>query len=362
MLQVALAVSMFLGIVATGNSLAVAVAEEYDNFTYDILTEGQMEGGKPLTESVAYDIESMEGVDFADPFVLTVGTLGESEIYMFGYEHEAPTYNVEGTMWKGRWFNEEEQTNRERVIVVGKAISRAEDISLGDDIWIDTATGRIAFEVVGINSGQMMNGMVGWAPIDSLQDMLKIGDIVSGFSIVTESDDHDLIDRAANDIEDTLMSQGYVVTNNILYVMKENNIRSNNQVVNLMIAVGTIIVLITMIGLMSTLTMNILERTREIGMMRCLGSRSSHIRRTFGTEGLVLALGGGLMGIPLGYGVAQFLNWIMFNILNLEMDVLFPVNFVLVVLFVTIVLTVLIIQPPLHRAARFRPGDALRYQ
>jgi putative ABC transport system permease protein len=129
-----------------------------------------------------------------------------------------------------------------------------------------------------------------------------------------------------------------------------------------MIAVGTIIVLITMIGLMSTLTMNIIERTREIGMMRCLGSRSSHIRRTFGTEGFVLALGGGLLGIPLGYGVAQFLNWIMFNILNLEMDVLFPVNFVLIVLTVTIVLTVIIIQPPLHRAARFRPGDALRYQ
>jgi putative ABC transport system permease protein len=129
-----------------------------------------------------------------------------------------------------------------------------------------------------------------------------------------------------------------------------------------MIAVGTIIVLITMIGLMSTLTMNILERTREIGMMRCLGSRSSHVRRMFGTEGFVLALGGGLIGVPLGYGVTLFLNWIMFNILNLEMDALFPVNFVIVVLAVTVVLTLLIIQPPLHRAARFRPGDALRYQ
>jgi putative ABC transport system permease protein len=97
-------------------------------------------------------------------------------------------------------------------------------------------------------------------------------------------------------------------------------------------------------------------------MMRCLGSRSSHIRRMFGTEGLVMALAGGLVGIPLGYGVAQFLNWIMFNIMNLEMDVLFPVSFVLIAVVITVVLTLVVIQLPLHRAARFRPGEALRYQ
>ena len=97
-------------------------------------------------------------------------------------------------------------------------------------------------------------------------------------------------------------------------------------------------------------------------MMRCLGSRSSHIRRTFATEGFVMALLGGLIGIPLGYGVGTFLNWIMLEILNLEMDLLFPLNFVLVVLIVTVVLTLIVIQPPLFRAAKFRPGDALRYQ
>ncbi|MBN1389497.1 MAG: ABC transporter permease [Candidatus Thermoplasmatota archaeon] len=361
-LQVALAVSMFLGIVATGHSLAVAVGDEYDNFQFDIMTQGQMEGGKPLTGSVAYNIEMIDGVEEAEPFAMSAGMVGNSEIYLFGYEHDTIAYNVEGTMWKGRWFTEEDQNSRARVIVVGKAVARTEDISLGDMITIDTATGPVEFEVIGINSGQMMNGHIGYVPLPTVQEILVVDDVVSGFSIITESDDHELIDRVANDIEDDLMARGYVVTNSVLYVMKENNIRSNQQIVNLMIAVGTIIVLITMIGLMSTLTMNILERTREIGMMRCLGSRSSHIRRMFGTEGFVLALLGGLAGVPLGYGVTLFLNWIMLNILNLEMDVLFPMSYVLIALTVTIVLTLVIIQPPLHRAARFRPGDALRYQ
>ncbi|MGA1866102.1 MAG: FtsX-like permease family protein, partial [Thermoplasmatota archaeon] len=361
-LQVALAVSMFLGIVATGHSLAVAVAEEYDHFQFDILTEGQMDGGKPLTESVAYNIRNIEGIADVEPFVVSFGTLGQSEIYLFGYEYDTIAYDYEGTMWKGHWYTEEQQDAGERVIVVGKAIARAEDISLGNYVTINTATGPVDFKVIGINSGQMMNGMIGYVPIPVVQGILMIDDVVSGFSIITVSDDHALIDGVANNVEDDLMARGYVVSNSVLYVMKENNIRANQQVINLMIAVGTIIVLITMIGLMSTLTMNIIERTREIGMMRCLGSRSSHIRRMFGTEGFALALLGGLIGIPLGYGVTQFLNWIMFHILNLEMDVLFPVTFVVIALGVTVVLTLLIIQFPLHRAARFRPGDALRYQ
>jgi len=361
-LQVALAVSMFLGIVTIGHSLSVAVAEEYDNFTFDIMTQGQMEGGKPLTGSVSYNVQMIEGVKDVEPFAITVGTLGESQIHMFGYHHDTIAFNVARTMWKGRWFSEEEQAERAKVIVIGKAISRAEGISLGDTLHIDTATGVYDFFVIGINSGQMMNGMIGYMAMEIVQDILRVEDVVSGFSIITDSGDHSLIDRVSTELEDDLMSRGYVASNSILYVMKENNIRANQQITNMMIAVGSLIVLITTIGLVSTLTMNILERTREIGMMRCLGSGSSHIRRMFGTEGLVIALAGGLVGIPMGYGVARFLNWIMFNIMNLEMEVLFPVSFVIIAILVTVVLTLIVIQLPLHRAARFRPGDALRYQ
>ncbi len=55
---------------------------------------------------------------------------------------------------------------------------------------------------------------------------------------------------------------------------------------------GFLIVAISMIGLVSAITMNVLERTREIGILRCLGARGRDIRRIFATEGLVLALVG----------------------------------------------------------------------
>ena len=46
--------------------------------------------------------------------------------------------------------------------------------------------------------------------------------------------------------------------------------------------------------------MNVLERTREIGVHRCIGARDRDLRRIFATEGLTLALRGWLLGIPIG--------------------------------------------------------------
>lgn len=361
-LQISLAVAMFLGVVSIGYSLTTTVEQEFDYFQFDILTHGQTDGSRPLTTYMESDFESIEGVDDAEPFIESIGELEGEQIYLMGYYADPIAFDVEGTMGKGRWFTRDEQEQKEPVIVLGKAMSKVTGKGRGDTITIVTATGPHQFEVIGINNGQMMNGRIGYMPMTTLQSVLKWNNTVSGFVVRTESDSHSLIDSTSTEIEDRMMASGYVVENEIWYVMMENQIRSNQNIVNLMIAVGSLIVFITTIGLMSTLTMNVLERTREIGMMRCIGSRAGHLRRVFGSEGLTMAVLGGLLGIPFGYATGTFLNWIMLEIITLEMDLLFPMKFVLIALGMTVLLTILIVQPPLFRAARFKPGEALRYQ
>ncbi|MFW3145777.1 MAG: FtsX-like permease family protein [Thermoplasmatota archaeon] len=362
MLQVSLAVAMFLGVVTIGYSLATTVEKEYDYYTFDILVNGQMDGGRPLTEGSQQIIEDIDGVKEVEPILISFGELKGDYIAFFGYHHDTLAYDVDGTMATGRWFNEEEQSSMAMVMVMGRNMARITGNKVGDMVTVETATGPHTFEIIGINAGQMMNGRTGYIPMDTLQSVLKWNDTVTAFAVTTDTKDHELIDRVSTEIEDTMMARGYVVNNEIWYVMKENNVRQNQNIVNLMIATGSLIVFITMIGLMSTLTMNILERTREIGMLRCIGSRAGHIRRVFGTEGLTMAFFGGLLGIPLGYLTASFLNWIMYEIMKLEMDLLFPLRFILIALVMTLVITLVVIQLPLFRAVRFRPGDALRYQ
>ena len=64
---------------------------------------------------------------------------------------------------------------------------------------------------------------------------------------------------------------------------------------------GFLIVAISVLGLVSTMTISVIERTREIGVLRAIGARAHDVRRIFAVEALALALLGWLLGVPLGW-------------------------------------------------------------
>ena len=59
---------------------------------------------------------------------------------------------------------------------------------------------------------------------------------------------------------------------------------------------GLLIVAISLVGLVNAITMSVIERTREIGMLRCVGARAKDVRRIFTVEGLTVAILGWLIG------------------------------------------------------------------
>ena len=124
---------------------------------------------------------------------------------------------------------------------------------------------------------------------------------------------------------------------------------------------GFLIVAISMVGLANAITMSVIERTREIGILRCIGARARDVRRIFATEGVALALAGWLLGIPLGYALDRFLVWLVREVVDVEIPVVFPPWNVALALVGTVVLALLVMLLPIRRARRLRPGDALRY-
>jgi ABC-type antimicrobial peptide transport system permease subunit len=124
---------------------------------------------------------------------------------------------------------------------------------------------------------------------------------------------------------------------------------------------GFLIVAIGMVGLVGAMMMSVIERTREVGILRCLGARARDVRRIFAVEGLAVALLGWAMGIPLGYALDRLLVRAIREILNVEVVFAYPPENLPLALAVTVALALLVMLPPLRRAVRLRPGDALRY-
>lgn len=100
----------------------------------------------------------------------------------------------------------------------------------------------------------------------------------------------------------------------------ENNfsINQNDSVVQMLIEIvqyigiaAIVIALVTLlgsvIGLMNIMLVSVVERTREIGISKALGARSSIIKRQFLTESIIISLAGGILGILLGIGIGNAL-------------------------------------------------------
>ncbi|MGA1821842.1 MAG: ABC transporter permease, partial [Thermoplasmatota archaeon] len=109
LLQVALAVGMFLGVLSIGHSLTAAVAQEYDYFGFDLMTLGQPEGGKPLTEDIGPIIEEIEGVAAVEPLIQTMAKIGDTDIGMLAYNWDTRAFKHWETTASGRWYSREEQ-------------------------------------------------------------------------------------------------------------------------------------------------------------------------------------------------------------------------------------------------------------
>jgi len=83
--QVAVAVGSVLGILAFTYSLNLAVGQEYDRFTFDILVDG-LESGKQFTENeTKAEVESIEGVSPADPYIMTNMEIDGEPRWAWGY-------------------------------------------------------------------------------------------------------------------------------------------------------------------------------------------------------------------------------------------------------------------------------------
>lgn len=319
----------------------------------------------PMTVDKAALVEGIAGVRSAEPVNRTVAQVNDRTVPFYGYAQDTQALDFDKTLLEngqGRWWTPEEAEAAEPVVVIGDALSRFENTELGDTIELMTATGLHKVRVIGIDTAFTENGQFVYAPLETVQAVLQKGDAVNGFFIQTDSSDHRKIDATSRRVADGLEALGYRADVVVNYVAAEQNVAQNEALAGMFLMVTFIVVLIVLIGLMSTLVMNILDRTTEIGMLRCIGAQSKDVRRVFSSEGLFLAFLGWIVGLPLGYVVYQILVAAMASGMKLTLPDRYALIYVGWSLAVALIGTLIVTFFPLRRATNMKPGDAIRYE
>jgi putative ABC transport system permease protein len=144
-----------------------------------------------------------------------------------------------------------------------------------------------------------------------------------------------------------------------------------------LLAVASISLLVAGIGIMNIMTVSVMERTREIGILKAIGAKSKTILTMFLTEAAVVGIAGGLIGIFMGYGASYGLASLLSHFIQpqqqdtlfstperqaLSISPIFTPQWTVVAFMFAVTVCVAFGLYPARKASKLNPVEALHYE
>jgi putative ABC transport system permease protein len=368
--QVAVAAGLAIAFLALGQSVSALIHQTEGQLRFAVGV-GLTSGSRPFGGQAVAVAAGTAGVTGAQP-VENSSVRYAGQVYPAEGLGTSPFYSYR--LSAGRWFTAADiaaaggpgQFNAARgavsPVVLGPAVSRATGASIGQVLTLGTAAGDTRVRVIGLDTVYNNNGNEVYFPLPALERLDGRPGAANSLWLTTASSGHAAIDQAATAVANRLTAAGYRVGTTDVYVAEADATSTATTVLAIVQVLGLLVVAITLMGLVSALSMSVIERTREIGILRCAGARARQIRRIFAAEAVVLAIAGWVAAIPLGWLIYTGLCALIRNNSDISVPQDFPVVIVLGTLAALLVLALIVIRGPLRRATRVRPGTALRYQ
>lgn len=130
---------------------------------------------------------------------------------------------------------------------------------------------------------------------------------------------------------------------------------------------GAVALSIASLGMFNTLTVSLLERTREVGLMKAMGLKNSEVKELFLTESMIMGSMGGFLGLSSGFLAAKLVEAIisaytLMRGVGYVSIVSVPILFALLIIFISFMVGLLTGIYPARRSTRISALNALRYE
>ncbi|HJV65025.1 MAG TPA: lipoprotein-releasing ABC transporter permease subunit [Geomonas sp.] len=348
-------------------------------------TTGAMEDYHGLLDKV----QKMDGVVAATPFIYNQVMLSSgknvSGVVLRGIDvaTDAKVTNLHKSMVEGSLSKLEDPTAKTPGVVIGKELAKNLGLFVGDTLDVISPMGNITpfgmmpkmrhFKLVGIfNTGMFeYDSTLAYVSLDEAQQFLGLGDVVTGIQLKVRDvyKTGALVQKLNRELGPSYHARDWMQMNrNILFALKTEK--------SVMFVILTLIVLVAAFGIASTLFMVVMEKTRDIAILKSMGATSRSIMRIFVFEGVIIGVFGTAIGVLSGLLVALNLGPIVdfiqrmtgFELFSKDIYYLdhFPSRVipsdVLLISVTAVLISFVATLYPSWAASRMAPAEALRYE
>jgi putative ABC transport system permease protein len=360
--------AMFLMVMGLSSSITSTLDNEFKRRGYDTVI--YFDGRERIDRAVAM-AQSLDEVEKAEVwFTQPASILCEGQrTEEAGLGAEINGVPSGSDMYKplivaGRWL----QPGDDRVIVMGKETADDNHIRLGDVVTLDLGElGDDNWQVVGfyqvIFSGSFATDSL-YAPQEAVFATTKKYNKGGRLFVRTRFHGEDYVEAVTNQLKDLYETRNMdVFVSQTAHGEKRFAESQFSIVIGMLLALAVIVALVGGIGLMGSLSISVVERTREIGVMRAIGAVSRTMMGMFVMEGVLQGLLSWAVAVPLsfvlGKPMADALGQTMFEA---NLDYAYNFNAVATWLMIILVISALASILPARGATRVSVRESLAYE
>jgi len=384
MLGIFIGIAAVVALISLGQGLQEGIEEQFENLGTNTITveagavalgaPGTSAGTAKLTDRDIDLIKKVRGVNIVIGYILKLEKADYKGEVSYEFIMGAPIENqdiLRDAQGQDIIDGRDLKTGDKYKAVVGyewgtgkmfdKPVEVGNKIRLGKD-------GQ-EFRVVGILSkvGNRYDDGTIYIPIESAKEILGTGDEINYILVKTKENED--VSKVAEEIEKTLRKDRGQEEGE-----EDFRVRTSEQILNsftdifgivqaVFIGIAAISLVVGGIGIMNTMYTAVLERTKEIGIMKAVGAKNSHILTLFLIESGILGLVGGaigvLIGILLSVGAAAIASQALGSAF---LRAYFPWYLIIGALAFSFIIGSLSGILPAIQASKMKPVDALRYE
>jgi putative ABC transport system permease protein len=357
--------TIFIAVLSVHASMNQTLEDVFKNWQFDILLPFEKSYRTDVIEEIA---KQMPGVVNVESWGYTSARRlrpddSESESLTL-FAPPAQTAMVQPEIIEGRWL----LPGDENALVISTDTTRAEkDLKLGDEFTLKIAGRKTTWRIVGIIRVVGFRGGIGVAYANYPYYARVIGQVGRAGSVQLVTDKHDTASqlKIKKALEDRYLLAGLRASSGGI---TSGQIRDNNEIffniiTALLMVMAFLMAIVGGLGLMGTMSLNVLERTREIGVMRAVGASNGAVRGVILTEGITIGLLSAAIAIVFSFPLGQALSALVGEaIFQLPLSYAISVNGIIMWLVIVVVLSMLASFLPAYNASRLTVREILAYE